>query len=274
MSSPSSSHQGSPGGHSQPDQPPPPAEQDQEFDTSFFPAPSPYYQRYTARNLALPLDHPDLIIDVPGEPVPFLRKDLEPPNVEWIVEEGSYSVFGETWPIDEKLPTLEEMGVKEMFERGADRKLSLQSLLRTLLLTYTQLLTALLTPPPSITNPPPPLPDGSQPPTDPERLTEHMRLISINMHYLVNELRPVQARETLKTMMRTQIDLRRAKTIAIKQKCAEIKSTLSTLHADVLSASSAPPPSPDSSVAAKATTAADEGLEILRRLQEKVDALQ
>jgi hypothetical protein len=33
-----------------------------------------------------------------------------------------------------------------------------------------------------------------------------MRLICINMHYLVNELRPVQARETLKAMMQSQIE--------------------------------------------------------------------
>lgn len=88
-----------------------------DFDTSFFPAPSPFYQRYTAHNLSLPLDA--VISDVPGEPEPLSRAEMEPPNVDWIVEEGTYSVFGETWPIEEKLPSLEEMGVKEMFKRGA-----------------------------------------------------------------------------------------------------------------------------------------------------------
>lgn len=78
----------------------------------------------------------------------------------------------------------------------ADRKQSLQTLLRALLLTYTQLLDALLAPPPSLAHPLPPLPDGRHAPTDPERLTEHMRLIAINMHYLVNELRPVQVRKS------------------------------------------------------------------------------
>ncbi|GAA5846310.1 hypothetical protein JCM11251_008028 [Rhodosporidiobolus azoricus] len=276
MSSPSSP--GSPSGAMPPDGPAPDAQQStaplDDFDTSFFPAPSPFYQRYTSQNLSLPLDA--LISDVPGESEPFRRAEMEPPNVDWIVEEGSYSVFGETWPIEEKLPSLEEMGVQETFERGADRKQSLQTLLRTLLLTYTQLLDALLAPPPSLAHPRPPLPDGSQPPTDPERLSEHMRLIAINMHYLVNELRPVQARETLKQMMREQIALRRAKTAAIKQKCASIKATLSSLHADVLSASSAPTSSTkaaDQSLAELAASAADEGLAVLRRLQEKVDAL-
>ncbi|BGP20020.1 hypothetical protein JCM10213v2_008155 [Rhodosporidiobolus nylandii] len=215
MSSPSSSP---PNAHAfELEQPPQDASPPEEFDTSFFPAPSPFYLRYTSRNLALSPDA--LIADVPGEPAPFKRSEMEPPNVDWIVEDGSYGVFGETWPVEEKVPTLEEMGVKEMFERGADRKASLLTLLRTLIVTYTHLLDSLLTPPPSLAHPRPPLPDGSQAPTDPERLTEHMRLVAINMHYLVNELRPVQARETLKGMMRSQIELRKAKTAAIKHHC-------------------------------------------------------
>ncbi|TNY19331.1 mediator of RNA polymerase II transcription subunit 7 [Rhodotorula diobovata] len=233
-----------------------------EFDTAIFPAPPAFYHRYTQRNLALPPDA--TISDVPGEPRPFSRADLDPPNVDWIIEDGSYAVFGETWPIDEKLPTLEDMGVAEMFDRDADRKTSLQSLLRTLIITYTQLLDALLTPPPSLAHPQPPR-------SDVERLTEHMRLVAINMHYLVNELRPVQARETLKAMMRAQIDLRRAKTVAIKQKCAEITSTIATLHSDVLAASTAPAvPSP----ADRALSAADDALDHLAKLRARVDALE
>lgn len=119
MSSPSSSLNGAPA-------PEPPLEAPpDEFDTSFFPAPSPYYARYTTRNLALPLDA--LISDVVGEPAPFRREEMEPPNVDWVVEDGSYSVFGETWPIDEKLPTLEDMGVKEMFERGGGASIVLSA---------------------------------------------------------------------------------------------------------------------------------------------------
>lgn len=199
-----------------------------EFDTAIFPAPPAFYHRYTQRNLALPPDA--TISDVPGEPRPFSRADLDPPNVDWIIEDGSYAVFGETWPIDEKLPTLEDMGVAEMFDRDAgaphppslppvllqrrrlarsralivpahdtDRKTSLQSLLRTLIITYTQLLDALLTPPPSLAHPQPPR-------SDVERLTEHMRLVAINMHYLVNELRPVQVRALALSSGRREAD--------------------------------------------------------------------
>ncbi|BGP27531.1 mediator of RNA polymerase II transcription subunit 7 [Rhodotorula toruloides] len=251
--------------------PPPPPD---ELDTSIFPGPPAFYHRYTSANLALPLDA--TISEVPGEPRPFQRSEMEPPNVDWIVQEGNYSVFGETWPVDEKVPTLEEMGVQEMFDRTADRKQSLQTLLRALLLTYTQLLDALLAPPPSLAHPLPPLPDGRPAPTDSERLSEHMRLIAINMHYLVNELRPVQARETLKAMMRAQIDLRRAKTAAIKQKCVEIQTTLASLRTSISNAST---PADELEKSAAASTGnstlatADEAFDILAKLQARADAL-
>ncbi|TKA51781.1 hypothetical protein B0A53_05467 [Rhodotorula sp. CCFEE 5036] len=226
--------------------PPPPQEQDAqpppppEFDTSLFPAPPAFYHRYTDAEANL----------------------APPPNVDWIVQDGSYTVFGETWPVEETTPTLHEMGVPEMFDPNEDRKLSLQSLLRTLILTYTQLLDALLTPPPSLAHPEPTLP------TDPERLTEHMRLICINMHYLVNELRPVQARETLKAMMQSQIDLRRRKTAAIKH----ITAQLAALQAQTAEAANARPPPKshdrlDPSPAEAAATAAQEALDIFAKLR-------
>ena len=58
-----------------------------------------------------------------------------------------------------------------------------------MLVSYSTLVSALLAPPPSL-----PALNGARPSTDPERLVEHIRLISINMHHLVNELRPVQVR--------------------------------------------------------------------------------
>lgn len=96
----------------------PPAGED-SLDTSFFPAPAHYYKRYTETNLAVPRDSTDPLHSEDPKDPPFLAKELDPPNVDWIVEGGSYSVFGETWPVEEVLPTLEEMGVKELFVRGA-----------------------------------------------------------------------------------------------------------------------------------------------------------
>lgn len=63
-----------------------------------------------------------------------------------------------------------------------------------MLVTYFQLVKALQKPPPSFAEPPRKNEDGSDAPTEPERLVEHMRLIGVNMHHLINELRPVQVR--------------------------------------------------------------------------------
>ncbi|KAM0749807.1 hypothetical protein T439DRAFT_381370 [Meredithblackwellia eburnea MCA 4105] len=227
-----------------------------ELDSSFFPSPAHYYKRYTTANLALPLSHVEPLFvsqstqpgDVEGKEkekdgnagVSFTRKDLEPPNPDWVVERGNYAVFGETWPVVERLPSLQELGVREMFSKADDRNTSLQTLLQALLLSYTSLINSLLAPPPSLVA----QPDTMEPlpPTEPERLVEHIRLISVNMHHLVNELRPVQARETLKNMMRAQIETRRAKTAAMKLKCAELSATLASLKLDLVSASASVAP--------------------------------
>ena len=78
-----------------------------------------------------------------------------------------------------------------------------------MLRTHLDLVNTLLLPPPTMQA-------MEQPYSDVGQLIEHIKVAGINMHYLVNELRPVQARETLKVMMRAMIDDRKAKTEALK----------------------------------------------------------
>lgn len=94
--------------------------QDEETESSFFPSPPSFYLRYTTANLALPLDQTGLSVPATATAVEdtFNRIDLEPPNVDWILERGHYEVFGERWPIVELLPTLTEMGVQELFDKS------------------------------------------------------------------------------------------------------------------------------------------------------------
>jgi len=85
----------------------PPAElqQDQEEvenAASIYPAPPNVYKRFTNRNLALAkiakekgsIEKEDL---VQGETVPSfdLTTLVDPPNIDWIVEEGKWSAFGQ-----------------------------------------------------------------------------------------------------------------------------------------------------------------------------------
>lgn len=126
MSSPDSSHspqQQPPPPAAQQDEhaPPPPAEDEPDtLDSSFFPSPSHYFQRYTDDNLALPVDPTAVLTDKAGET--FSRAELEPPNPDWVVDKGLYSVFGETWPVQEQEIVLGEMGVQEMFDRNAGQQ--------------------------------------------------------------------------------------------------------------------------------------------------------
>ncbi|KAK4053596.1 hypothetical protein OIO90_003835 [Microbotryomycetes sp. JL221] len=217
-----------------------PNNDDEGLDTSFFPAPAHYYKRYTDDNLAIK-DNDALVTLSDG--TTFTRRELDPPDIDDVVKTGSYNVFGDTWPVDEQLPSLGDMGVTEMFDKSQDRTQSLLTLLRAMLVTYTQLVSALLEPPPSLSaieqaQQQGQVEPGQEPPTDPERLVEHIRLISINMHHLVNELRPIQARETLKNMMRQQIERRKTKTAAIKQRCAELADSLAQLKLDLTNVSS------------------------------------
>lgn len=70
------------------------------------------------------------------------------------------------------------------------RSTSLHNLLQALLLSYTSLVSSLLAPPPWLD------PTAAVEPTLSEKWVDHIRLICINMHYLVNQLRPLQVRES------------------------------------------------------------------------------
>ena len=78
---------------------------------STFPAPPSYYKHFTQQNI-------DLVDKVPSEIEPGLepfqhwykqetgddtsvdlRTQLTKPRVDWIVEDGYYSAYGELWPV-------------------------------------------------------------------------------------------------------------------------------------------------------------------------------
>ena len=76
-----------------------------------FPSPPSHYTKYTSHNLSLlrllnsraeekgssePLDQHEVLSD--QEDVPeWPLTQLEKPRVDWMLEEGQYTVFGDTW---------------------------------------------------------------------------------------------------------------------------------------------------------------------------------
>ncbi|KAH9947835.1 MED7 protein-domain-containing protein [Amylocystis lapponica] len=201
-----------------------------------FPSPPSHYTKYTARNLellellrerapdgALPAaDQYTLLADqndVPEWPL----AQLEPPRVDWILEEGSYTVFGDTWFIKETIPSLEELGGHQLYpaDPSIDRRPALLTITRSLLVTYSRLLSALLVPPPT---------PSAQFQPEWQRQVEWITVMAQNVMAAANDLRPVQARANLELMMRRQLELRREETQEIHAKCDGLEVKLAEMR--------------------------------------------
>ena len=87
-----------------------------------------------------------------------------------------------------------------------DRRPALRSILRSLLVTYSKLLSALLAPPPT---------SSSEGDAEWKQQLEWINILAQNIMAAANDLRPVQARGNLELMMRRQLELRREDTKAI-----------------------------------------------------------
>jgi len=204
-----------------------------------FPSPPSHYTKYTTHNLRL-LDllreratdvdlstvnqHEVLSdqTDIPEWPL----AQLEKPRVDWILEEGQYTVFGDTWFIKETIPSLQESGGIQLYpaDPSADRRPALRSVLKSLLVTYSRLLNALLAPPPTVSSAAPP---------DWQNQVEWVSVLAQNIMAAANDLRPVQARVNLELMLRRQLELRREETKTIHAKCDALELKLAEMRAAV-----------------------------------------
>ncbi|KAF5313091.1 hypothetical protein D9619_002910 [Psilocybe cf. subviscida] len=162
-----------------------------------FPSPPSHYTKYTTHNLNLLAlvkerepQNPDANQyellkdqhDVPDWPL----VQLEPPRVDWILEEEDayYDVFGDRWFVKEKIPSLGELGGHQLYpsDPAIDRRPTLLSILRSLLISYSSLTGALLLPPPITAEV---VPEWQQ-------HVEWINILSQNLMAAANDLRPVQ----------------------------------------------------------------------------------
>ncbi|KAL1749016.1 MED7 protein-domain-containing protein [Schizophyllum fasciatum] len=223
-----------------------------------FPAPPAHYARYTTHNLRLlalmreraqaddadevarpaegalvpPIEDPTqaavaqfkLLQDQTDLP-DFPLYQLEKPRVDWIEEDNTFTVFGETWPIkNTKIMSLAEAGIAQLFpdDPSEDRRPAMLSILRSLLAQYSRLTKTVTIPPPRD------LPEGTQ--SESQEMISWMKVLTQNLMATANELRPVQARWNLELMMKRQLELRREETAAIHSKCDEIEARLAALR--------------------------------------------
>ncbi|GFO09243.1 mediator of RNA polymerase ii transcription subunit 7 [Plakobranchus ocellatus] len=114
--------------------------------------------------------------------------------------QDSYSMFGAQFSADEAIiRPLEASGCRRLYPHNYDHKRELKKLNHSILVNFLDLLDVLIRAPESSKR-------G-------EKL-EDINLLFINMHHLINEFRPHQARETLRVMLEQQ----RTKRLEIAQK--------------------------------------------------------
>jgi mediator of RNA polymerase II transcription subunit 7 len=203
-----------------------------------FPSPPSHYNNYTLHNLKLLallkervgdqnadlaiVDQHDLLSDQTNVPTWSLSQ-LEKPRVDWVLEDGHYSVFGDTWHVKETIPSLAEFGGHQLYppDPSTDRRPALLAILRSILVTYSNLTDAILAPPPT--------PSSSAQP-EWQRQLEWITILAQNLMAAANDLRPVQARGNLELMMQRQLELRREETKNIHSQCDVIEARLLELR--------------------------------------------
>ncbi|KAJ2321343.1 Mediator of RNA polymerase II transcription subunit 7 [Coemansia sp. RSA 2702] len=173
----------------------------QQLDSSF-PAPPDYYSAFTDANVQrlaevdckAELDDPELKLLVPPPPP----------------QSGTYSSFGRVWHVHDRLPTLAEQNIPQLYPEGpVDRVAELKRLNRSVIFEFLDLVDVLVKDPSQYT-----------------ARTDRIRDVFVNIHHLINEYREHQAKETLKLMIQQQIDGKRQTTERILSKCQELEQTI------------------------------------------------
>ncbi|KAI8631220.1 MED7-domain-containing protein [Xylariaceae sp. FL1651] len=205
-------------------------DEEQQQVSSTWPPPPPFWKDFTPDNIARIEDLRKETAERHGiEDVSQVRLDglprglrnLQPPPEP---EDGEWRVFGDRYRLKDELPRLDDEHIRRLFpnpeERDQDgkhfdRATILKRLAKSLLLNFLEL-TGLL---------------ATSPEAAEEKITD-IRDLFINFHHLINEYRPHQARESLISMMQSQLDRTRAETNAIrdaKDKAERVLEGLSSL---------------------------------------------
>ncbi|KAL9476184.1 hypothetical protein ACSS6W_006025 [Trichoderma asperelloides] len=153
--------------------------------------------------------------------IPNLPEDLvalQPPPEP---ADGRWRVFGDQYMLDDKLPTLEEQGIDNLPAAGSsdakdakhyDRAFELKRLAKSLLLNFLELTGVM-----------------ARSPADAEAKIKDLRTIFINIHHILNEYRPHQARESAIEMMQDHLDRTRTETAAIRTQVDKARKVLEGL---------------------------------------------
>ncbi|KAK5996487.1 Mediator of RNA polymerase II transcription subunit 7 [Cladobotryum mycophilum] len=206
------------------------AEQEPHSLASTFPNPPPFWQEFTPGNVArieeLRRAHSGskaganeangASVRIPDVPEDLIC--LQPPPEP---ADGKWRVFGDQYMLDDKLPTLEEQGIENLPASGPsdakdakhyDRAFELKRLAKSLLLNFLELAGVM-----------------GHSPSHGETKINDLRTLFINMHHIINEYRPHQARESAIEMMQDHLDKTHTETIAIRTQVDKARRVLEGL---------------------------------------------
>lgn len=175
--------------------------------SSAYPPPPSLYKHFTNENLSKLKNGDDK-----SYPLNLLIPPPPPSN-------APYRSFGDIWQPDDKLLPLTEVGIAQLYkaiqssdELGRDRIWELKKLLKSLLSNFLELVGIL----------------SVNPQLFPAKV-EDIRVILINMHHLLNEYRPHQARESLIMLMEDQINKKKQNIENIRKSNHEIQAKIAEM---------------------------------------------
>ncbi|KAL6811825.1 MED7 domain-containing protein [Trichoderma camerunense] len=199
---------------------------------STFPNPPDFWKEFTPERIAEIIelrraqaaDGEDVdSVQIPN--LPEHLRALQPPPEP---ADGRWRVFGDQYMLDDKLPTLEEQGIENLPATASssakdakhyDRAFELKRLTKSLLLNFLEMVGTL-----------------ARNAGDAEAKIADLRTILINIHHILNEYRPHQARESAIEMMQDHLDRTRTETAAIRTQVDKARKVLEGLGSLDLSA--------------------------------------
>ncbi|KAF2439585.1 hypothetical protein P171DRAFT_422197 [Karstenula rhodostoma CBS 690.94] len=219
-----------------------PAPEDEDVLTSYFPNPPPFYKHFTPKNLAALAQFQSAQDTAPDTPLTTAQLLQLPTELRYLVPpappspSAEYSVFGKKTTVNalddypeamqairtrlQTHPVTGEVVLDWSYEQlypsttswsSLDRQAYLFRFLRSIVLSYVELLGVMAQDPTSAAKD--------------EKLKDVLTL-ALNMHALVNEYRPHQARETLIREMERQVERKKGEVEGVRRMGERVREVL------------------------------------------------